>query len=791
MNSRTVAVIGNPNSGKTTLFNDLTGAHQRTGNWPGVTVEKKEGQFMMGEKQFKLIDLPGTYSLDNDHTSIDEQITCRFLLAKEAEIIINIIDASSLERSLYLTLQLLEMDCPVIVVLNMMDLADLQGWEINREQLADALGCPVIPMVAKRHQGIDTLKAKLLDHKQIPASNQLHYQPDIEAAITTLDDYISQENPISMTGSTRWDRLQWLSGEAIEELSDTPQIAAKIAELKQSIESEYDESVDLLIADQRFEIAHSIANNVVQKTSSSSNTFSDAIDTVVLNRWLGIPIFLFAIYLMFSFTINLGGAFIDFFDQATGALLVDGLGAWLNDLGLPLWLNTLLSKGLGGGIQVVATFIPIIGFLYLFLSFLEDSGYMARAAFVMERFMRRIGLPGKAFVPLIVGFGCNVPGIMAARTMEVERERIITIMMSPFMSCGARLSVYALFAAAFFQHNGQNIVFLLYLVGIAAAIFTGFLLKSTLLQGEPEAFLLQLPTYQLPSLKSLLLHTWLRLKGFISDAGRYIVIMVMVINVLSAWGIDGSFNNENTQQSVLSEISKKMTPIFEPFGIHEDNWPATVGIFTGILAKEVVVGTLDATYSQLDQPSPENNEPFELKTALIDSLKTIPDNLKDSLDLILDPLGLSVLLSANDQKAAAEEQEVSVATFGAMEKRFDGAIGAFAYLLFILLYFPCVAATSAVQREAGSRWMWFAIAWTTGLAYMVSTLFYQSATYSLHPQQSAMWITIIIAFFGLVYLSLYLAGRRHLAHLNLIQGQPLTETGATEKTNFPHRNCCK
>ncbi|MGH8553336.1 MAG: ferrous iron transport protein B, partial [Methylococcales bacterium] len=405
-----------------------------------------------------------------------------------------------------------------------------------------------------------------------------------------------------------------------------------------------------------------------------------------------------------------------------GAFLVDGFGHLLSETGAPGWLVLLLATGVGGGIQVVATFIPIIGFLYLFLSMLEDSGYMARAAFVMDRFMRFIGLPGKAFVPLLVGFGCNVPAIMATRTMESPRDRVLTILMNPFMSCGARLPVYALFAAAFFPVGGQNLVFGLYLIGIGVAVMTGLIMTNTVFRRDSAPFVMELPTYHLPTVNGVLLRTWDRLKAFLFRAGKVIVPMVLVLNTLNAIGIDGSFGNENSERSVLSEIGRTIAPAFAPMGLNEDNWPATVGIFTGVLAKEAVVGTLDALYSQLNQTEHDRSNnidtdvPFDLMGGIQRAFASIPGNLASLSEKLLDPLGLNIGDIGDDTRAAAE-QDVVVDTYAAMRARFDGQAGAFAYLLFILLYFPCVAATAAVYRETNAGWTLFVVFWTTGLAY--------------------------------------------------------------------------
>ena len=501
----------------------------------------------------------------------------------------------------------------------------------------------------------------------------------------------------------------------------------------------------------------------MQKKKEISESISDKIDKVVLSRVWGIPIFLFAVYVMFMFTINLGGAFIDFFDIFTGTIFVDGFTEILTPLGTPEWLVTLLASGLGGSIQTMATFIPPIGFMFLFLSFLEDSGYMARAAFVMDRGMRVLGLPGKAFIPLLVGFGCNVPAIMGARTIENQRDRIMTIMMSPFMSCGARLPVYALFAAAFFPVGGQNIVFLLYIVGIAFAVVTGLVLKNTVLKGEAGHFLMELPPYHLPSLKGVLLRTWDRLQSFLVRAGKVLVPVIVVLSFLNSFGTDGSFGNEDTESSVLSSISKSISPAFAPMGITEENWPATVGIFTGIFAKEAVVGTLDAMYAQIGVGGAEEGEGeeegFDFWAGIGESFETIPANLGDLAGTVLDPLGISIG-DVTDPEATSEDLEVDASIFGSMVNLFDGKIGAFSYLLFVLLYFPCAAAIAAVYRETNLGWTIFAGLWTTGLAYVVAVIFYQLGTFSVNPAGSLMWTGAMLAAFVVTVAVMWLKGKQ-------------------------------
>jgi len=740
----TIAIAGNPNCGKSALFNCLTGIRQTTGNWPGVTVERKLGSLNLdGPGRVSVVDLPGIYSLDA--LSLDEQITRQFLLCTEADVVINVVDAANLERNLYLTVQLLEMGVPVVLVLNMMDVARKRGIEIDARLLAQKLGCPVVCVVAVNRQGISELKQALLEVLQRPASGgfSLAMDAEIETAITEIRQRLGPD-----VANSRWLALKLLEGDqGVQQQFDDDAILECVAHWQAHIHGIYGDSADVFIADSRYGHAHALTQLVTRVRGKVKKYLSDRIDQVVLHRYFGVPIFLLIMYLMFMFTINFGGAFIDFFDGVAGALFVDGLARGLDSLGLPQWSILVLAQGIGGGLQVVATFIPIIACLYLFLSFLEDAGYMARAAFVMDRFMRAIGLPGKAFVPMIVGFGCNVPAVMATRTLESARERKLTILMNPFMSCGARLPVYVLFAAAFFPANGQNLVFALYLIGIAMAVITGLVMKHSLLSGESSGFLMELPTYHVPTLKGVLLRTWDRVKLFIRDAGRVIIVMVLALNLLNGIGTDGSIGDENSEGSVLSAIGRTLTPLFAPIGIEQDNWPATVGIFTGVLAKEAVVGTLDAVYTQMSQQElvPGEEETFDLLQALAAATATIPHNLSALTELILDPLGLDVGDIENSD-AAAIELEVGSGIFGVMASRFDGQAGAFAYLLFILLYFPCVATIGAIAREAGAPWAVFVAFWTTSVAYVTAALFYQFARIGENPLHSVITISLVAGY---------------------------------------------
>ena len=743
-----IGIVGNPNCGKTCLFNALTGANQRVGNWPGVTVERKEGEYVYNGSKITLVDLPGVYSLDAEdgETGLDELVARDYLLSAEANLIVNIIDASNLERNLYLTTQVMEMGVPIILALNMMDLARDQGLRIDVDALADRLGCPVIPISAIRKEGLPQLLEAMYQGLQQPPrpKSYVAYPPVMEEAIAAVVALLQEKNPDAAI-DRRWKAVQLLEYEdRVAPEIQGPELDRIVVKHRRQIHQVLGEDIDIIVADSRYGSIHKLLQGAAEREGEVSVKLSDKIDRIVLNRWLGIPIFAFIMYLMFLISINLSSVFIDFFDILAQTIFVDGFGHLLRTVGTPEWLVVLLADGAGGGVQTVATFIPVIGLMFLCLSFLEDSGYMARAAFMMDRLMRMIGLPGKSFVAMIVGFGCNVPALMSTRTLEHPRDRLMSIVMTPFMSCTARLPVYAIFAAAFFPIGGQNVVFSLYLIGVLAAVFTGLVLKNTLLPGKPTPFVMELPTYHLPSVKSMLLRTWDRLQGFIIRAGQVILLMVMVLGLLNSVGTDGSFGNQSNSKSVLVATSQAITPILRPMGIQQDNWPATVGIFTGIFAKEATVGTLDSMYSQLAQTSQTTETTETTETGFLsrigEAFATIPANLATIPGALLDPLGLSAVDDASDGNTANAASGLGRGAFGQMAMRFQTSAAAFAYMLFILLYCPCVAAVATVYRETNLGWTMFVIGWTTGLAYWSATLFYQVATFAQHPISSLAWI---------------------------------------------------
>ncbi|MBQ3715156.1 MAG: ferrous iron transport protein B [Fibrobacter sp.] len=732
----TIAIAGNPNCGKTALFNALTGARQHVGNWPGVTVEKKEGYFELGDRQIRLVDLPGTYALFAN--AEDERAAVDYLLSREASLIINIVDATNLERNLFLTSQLADMKIPMVIAVNMMDIAENRGIQLDLDELSDFYGVPCIPLSAVSEKSVTNFISQMghVLASPMPVPKQIAYADKVEEAVKVLEPKVAPVAELLATDA-RWVSLMYLGNQK--------SYADKFAEAgvtlhKADVVKILGEEPEFAMAENRYSIAHEVAGKAVVE-KRAKKTFSDKLDAVLLNRWAALPIFLVIMYLVFWIAVTISSAFIDFFDVLFGAIFVDGLGYVLGDvLGCPSFVTAILADGIGAGIQTVSTFIPVIFFMFLCLSFLEDSGYMARAAFVADRFMRFLGLPGRAFVPMMVGFGCGVPGIMGSRVLESKRERFLTIFLVPFMSCGARLPVYALFAAAFFGKMAGTVVFLLYLAGVLFAVAYGLFLKKSLFQGQASNFVMELPPYHLPKFKSLMIHCWQRLRDYIWRAGKVITLAVAVLGFLNSFGIvekmyvdvngteteivkseDGfqmvkeneegeaenvalpegfmvdeskistanefTAGNGDSENSLLSVIGKAITPVFEPFGVEKENWPASVSLFTGLLAKEAVIGTMNSLYSMVGEneeaaeeakPAEENKaaEPVEEpkaeesapeQVAVADSVAT--DIVKaDSTVAAADSAVTDSAVVADSAAAPAESAEVVAEAAPAEEK---------------------------------------------------------------------------------------------------------------------------
>ncbi len=705
-----------------------------------LQVDRKEGDFQIEGQQVTAVDLPGTYSLASVSAKggLDERIACQYILSEDADVIVNIVDAANLERNLYLTLQLLEMKVPVVVALNMIDTAKKKNIHIDAEELSKTLGCPVIPMVTTRKQGISELKQAIL--KQCNNASINSFSVDYPQNILAAREYLNSQVKEHAPGLQRTDWLSLrllendlLSRDMISEADTSGQLGDLTTQYVRSLED-----ADLEVADSRYQAISKIYQGVVENRVATRDKLTQVVDSIVLNKYLGLPIFLLVMYFMFVVSINIGGGLQPIFDEGSAAIFIDGT-TWLGHfIGLPAALTAILAQGIGGGINTILPFVPQIGLMFLYLSLLEDSGYMARAAFVIDRFMQAIGLPGKSFVPLIVGFGCNIPTVMATRTLDTPRDRIMTSMMAPFMTCGARLAIFGVFAAAFFHGVGSFVVFSLYLLGIVVAVLTGLLLKKTLLTGEPHPFVMEMPVYHLPNPFTALILTWSRLKRFLFKAGKIIIPVCAIVLGLNSITFSGKvINPGEQQQSALAEIGKTVTPIFEPMGVQKDNWPATVGLFTGFLAKEVVIGTLNSLYTaQAADSQPFDYKNFDLGAELKQALDDTWSGLKDSvsIDTWLNPI-----------EAGQADASMGTSSMGHMRLLFGTAFAAYAYLIFVLLYVPCVATVGAIAREVGRNWANLSTAWGLLVAYAVAVIFYQAATILEHPQSSISWILGMLA----------------------------------------------
>ena len=752
---KTIGLVGNPNCGKTTVFNGLTGAHQHIGNWPGVTVEKKEGEFALpGAGSVKIVDLPGIYSLTA--ASEDERASLEYILSHEADIYINVIDATSIERNLYLTLLMCELKVPMVIVVTMMDIARQRRHSVDLDHLSKHLGVPVLGVtatdardIAKLRQLLDeAIAAPKVPHVPIEFPNELEQEIDIlaSASVKTAEHY---------KVDARWIALKAIEGDPLirRQLERHRDMAPEVIDgAVKRCSDVLGDPPDVVLAETRYGVIAGLVKDVV-RTVQDKVYLSEKIDKFAINRFLGMPIFFGMMYLVFWITQIVGGAFIDFFEIAGDTLFVSGTAHLLGLFNAPAWLVALVSNGVGSALKTVGTFLPPVGFMFLCLSVLEDSGYMSRAAFVMDRFMRWIGLPGKSFVPMLVGFGCTVPAIMATRTLESKRDRFLTVFMTPFMSCGAKLPIWVLFAAAFFPENPGKLVFFIYLTGVVLGIVTGLILKHTLFQGEPTHFIMELPPYHLPRARHIFLHTWERLKVFIWRAGKLIVPMVLVLGMLNTVGTDGSIGNDNREESLLSVVGKAITPVFEPIGVEKDNWPASVSVFSGLFAKESLIGTMKGLYGQMDAAeasaplsnAKQDDAGYSLVRGLKDAVLSIPANLSGVVAGLVDPLGFQ---GEKDAVAEASASAENVAAVNSLRRHFPkGVHQMFSFLLFVLLYIPCLAATGVVFREIGKLYGVIFVCYLTLLGWSVATVYH-----AVMVSHSALWLAvgsgILFAMFG-------------------------------------------
>lgn len=668
----TVALSGNPNSGKTTIFNNLTGSRQHVGNWPGVTVEKKEGSLRHGDTDFTIVDLPGTYSLTA--YSLEEVIVRDYISVEKPDVVVNVIDASNLERNLYLTTQLMELGVPMIVALNMMDEAEENGFIIDLDLLSTLLGVPVVPMVGLRNKGTTDLKDMVLEVIQgtktmrgITINYGAELEDELEKISGALDADPAFMEHIGDRYSSRWMAVKLLEDdERVEnQVFAATSLDSNLPDLldrsRRHLESILGEDTETIIVDMRYGFVAGIVREALVKTKPDDRmSRSDRIDNVLTHRIMGFPIFGLLMWLMFFLTFAVGEYPMGWIESLVGVL-----SDYLSDHVTIVWLKSLLVDGILAGVGGVIVFTPQIFIIYLCISLFEDTGYMSRAAFIMDRIMHHLGLHGKSFIPMLMGFGCNVPAIMATRTLENDKDRLLTILINPLMSCTARLPVYALLAGAFFAGNEGTVTFSLYIMGVILAVLLAKLFRRVFFPGPSEPFVMELPPYRVPTLKGTFVHMWDKGSLFIRKAGTIILAGSIFVWIISYFpkGIDGY----GSAESWAGSIGRILEPLVKPLGF---NWIAVVAILMGLIAKEVVVSTFGGI-----------------------------------LGAGADEVGI---------QAALRDREVFTPRT------------AYGFMAFTLLYTPCLATIAMIRKETGSRgWTAFAVGYSLVLAWVVAFIINQ------------------------------------------------------------------
>ena len=693
-----IALAGNPNCGKTTLFNALTGANQFVGNWPGVTVEKKEGK-LKGHKDVVIMDLPGIYSLSP--YTLEEVVARNYLIGEKPDAIINIIDGTNIERNLYLSTQIIELGIPVVMAVNMMDLVAKNGDNINIKALGDALGCEVVEISALKGTGVKKAAEKAVAAaQQKKAVDRVHaFAQDVEDTIATVEDKLGSSVP---EAQKRFFAIKLLEKDSkiSEQLTTTPDVSAEV----KALEDKFDDDTESIITNERYTYITSIIGKCVKKAAGSEKlTVSDKIDRIVTNRILALPIFALVMFIVYYVSITTVGGFLTDWTNDTlfGEWIIPGAQSFFEGIGCADWLTGLIVDGIISGVGAVLGFVPQMLVLFIFLAFLEGCGYMVRVAFIMDRIFRKFGLSGKSFIPMLIGTGCGVPGIMASRTIENERDRRMTIMTTTFIPCGAKLPIIALIAGAFFGNAGW-VSWSAYFVGIAAIICSGIILKKTkMFSGDPAPFVMELPAYHLPTVGSVLRSMWERGWSFIKKAGTIILLSTIVVWFTTYFGVvDGTFrmlSDEEIDYSILAAIGKCISWIFIPLGWGD--WKSAVAAVTGLVAKENVVGTF------------------------------------------------GILFHYGEVGEAGEE------IWGNLAANMTG-IAAYSYLVFNLLCAPCFAAMGAIKREMNNaKWFWFAIGYQCGLAYLVSLCIFQIGGLFTGAATFGFWTIVAVAIIiGFIYM---------------------------------------
>ncbi len=718
-----VALAGNPNAGKSTVFNALTGAHQHVGNWPGKTVEKKEGFYRYRDLVVEIVDLPGTYSLSA--YSPEERIAQEFITEEHPDVVVNVVDASNLERNLYLTAQLLEIGAPMIIVLNMADVAEQLGYKIDVGRFAQLVGVPVLTAVASKDIGIEALREQIHHAAEAPEFHTpppdvLQYDHELEKAVRRLTEAL--ETLSDLQGyRPRWLAVKLIEGDeqaqrVVNEAPGGEAVLDVLQKVMHKLQRVYGEDVDIALADARYAFVRGLARQVLTLPKHPPRTFSDRIDQIVTNRWLGIPLFLFFMYLMFSLVQNVSAPFMDWIDTIISGPITTWTLAGLLALHTPPWLISLIVDGAIAGVGSVLTFIPSLMVMFFALAFMEDSGYLARAAFVMDKAMAFLGLNGRAFIPMILGFGCNVPAVYATRTIENRAARVLTGLLIPFMSCSARLPVYVVFGMAFFSKDAGLVVWSLYLVGIVVAALAGWLLSLLVFpEVHKSVFVLELPRYRLPTWQGLWLHTWEHTSEFIRKAGTVILgIAILLWFLLNLpWGV------QNPGDSYFGKVSHALAPIYEPAGF--GTWQAAGALISGFVAKEVVISTMSQIYIG-EQEAKRPTEPPTLHP--LNDARTIVVGFGEATwkaaQALLDSLTPGIRLFPAASGDEGNQTELS----RALHKAFT-PLSALAFLVYVLLYTPCMATVAAQAQEYGWRWALFSVVLGLTTAWLLATAVFQ------------------------------------------------------------------
>ena len=671
-----IALAGNPNCGKTTLFNALTGSNQFVGNWPGVTVEKKEGK-LKGHKDVTIMDLPGIYSLSP--YTLEEVVARNYLINERPDAIINIVDGTNIERNLYLSSQIMELGIPVVMAVNMMDLVEKAGDKIHTDKLSKLLGCEVVEISALKGTGIQKAaeKAISLAERKNEVTPVHEFDSKVEDAITAVGTMLGMDIP---EAQKRFFAIKLLEKDdkIKEQMKSVPDVSAEI----KTLEDAFDDDTESIITNERYVYISSIIGKCVTKGQKGGMTVSDKIDRIVTNRWLALPIFAVVMFIVYYVSITTVGGFLTDWtnDVLFGDIIPPAIEKALVAVNCADWLQGLILDGIVAGVGAVLGFVPQMLVLFIFLAFLEGCGYMARVAFIMDRIFRKFGLSGKSFIPMLIGSGCGVPGVMASRTIESDRDRKMTIMTTTFVPCGAKLPIIALIAGAFFNNAGW-VAWSAYFVGVAAIICSGIILKKTkMFSGEPAPFVMELPAYHMPTVGNVLRSMWERGWSFIKKAGTIILLSTIVLWFLMSFGwVDGKFGMLDAEQlndSILASIGNVIAPIFAPLGWTKagEGWKMAVAAITGLIAKENVVATFGMLFG-FAEVAEDGSE------------------IWGNLAQVMTP------------------------------------IAAYGFLVFNLLCAPCFAAMGAIKREMNNaKWFWFAIGYQCGLAYIVSLCIYQFGT---------------------------------------------------------------